>query len=50
LDGAWFRPVNRHEIFKEKTVEELNTQIVSLEGEIGAEILTSAFRSRKTIS
>ena len=45
-----FRPVDRHEIVKEKTVEELNAQLVSLVGENGAEMLISAFRSRKSIS
>ena len=28
LDRAGFRPVDRHEIVKEKTVEELNAQLV----------------------
>ena len=32
LDRAGFRPVDRHEIVKEKTVEELNAQLVSLVG------------------
>ena len=50
LDRAGFRPVDRHEIVKEKTVEELNAQLVSLVGENGAEMLISAFRSRKSIS
>ena len=45
-----FRPVDRHEIVKEKTVEELNAQLVSLVGENGAEMLISAFKSRKSIS
>ena len=44
------RPVDRHEIVKEKSVEELNAQLVSLVGENGAEMLISAFRSRKSIS
>jgi len=48
LDRAGFRPVDRHEIVKEeKTVEELNAQLVSLVGENGAEMLRSAFRSKK---
>jgi hypothetical protein len=46
LDRAGFRPVDRHEIVKEK----LNTQLVSLVGENGAEMLISAFRSRRSIS
>ena len=44
------RPVDRHEIVKEKSVEELNAQLVSLVGENGAEMLISAFRSRRSIS
>ena len=43
---AGFRPVDRYEIVKEKTVEELNAQLVSLVGENGAEMLISAFKSR----
>ena len=50
LDRAGFRPVDRHEIVKEKSVEELNAQLVSLVGENGAEILISAFKSRRSIS
>ena len=50
LDRAGFRPVDRHEIVKEKTVEELNAQLVSLVGENGAEMLISSFRSRRSIS
>ena len=50
MDRAGFRPVDRHEIVKEKTVEELNAQLVSLVRENGAEMLISAFRSRKSIS
>ena len=50
LDRAGFRPVDRHEIVKEKSVEELNAQLVSLVGDDGAEMLISAFRSRKSIS
>ena len=50
LDRAGFRHVDRHEIVKEKSVEELNAQLVSLVGENGAEMLISAFRSRKIIS
>ena len=47
---ASFRPVDRHEIVKDKSVEELNAQLVSLLGENGAEMLISAFRSRRSIS
>jgi len=50
LDRAGFRPVDRHEIVKQKSVEELNAQLVSLVGENGAEMLISGFRSRRSIS
>ena len=50
LDRAGFRPVDRHEIVKHKSTEELNAQLVSLVGEDGAEMLISAFRSRRSIS
>ena len=50
LDRAGFRPVDRHEIVKEKSVEELNAQLVSLVGENGAEMLIGAFKSRRSIS
>jgi len=50
LDRAGFRPVDRHEIVKEKTVEGLNAQLVSLVKENGAEKLISTFRSRRSIS
>ena len=49
LDRAGFRPVDRHEIVKEKSVEELNAQLVSLVGENGAQMLISAFTSRRSI-
>ena len=35
---------------KEKSVEELNAQLVSLVGNDGAEMLISAFKSRGSIS
>ena len=50
LDRAGFRPVDRHEIVKEKSVEELNAQLVSLVGENGAEMLISDLKSRRSIS
>ena len=50
LDRAGFRLVDRHEIVKEKSVEELNAQLVSLVGESGAEMLKNAFRSMRSIS
>ena len=50
LDRAGFRPVDRHEIVKEKSVEELNAQLVSLVGENGVQLLVGALRSRRNIS
>ena len=50
LNRAGFRLFDRHEIVKEKSVEELNAQLVSLVGENGAEMLISAFKSRRSIS
>ena len=50
LDRAGFRPVDRHEIVKEKSVEELNAQLVSLVGENRANMLISAFKSKRRIS
>ena len=50
LNKAGFRPVDRYKIVKQKSVEELNAQLVSLVGEIGAELLVGALRSRRSIS
>ncbi len=50
LDRAGFRPVDRHEIVKEKSVEKLNAQLVSLVGNDGAEMLISAFKTMRSIS
>ena len=50
LDRAGFRHADRHEIVREKSVEELNAQLVSLVGENGAELLVGALRSRRSIS
>ena len=50
IDRAGFRPVNRHEIVKERTIVKLNAQLVSLVGENGAEMLISPFKSSKSIS
>ena len=50
LDRAGFRPVDRHEIVRDKSIEELNAQLVSLVGENGAELLVGALRSRISIS
>ena len=50
LDRAGFRPVDRHEVVKDKSVEELNAQLVRLVGENGAETLISSFKSRRSIS
>ena len=41
---------DRHGIVKEKTVEKLNAQLVSLVGENGAVMLISPFKSSKSIS
>ena len=49
-DRAGFRPVDRHEIVREKSIEELNAQLVSLVGDDGAELLVGALRSRRSIS
>jgi hypothetical protein len=50
LDRAGFRPVDRHEIVRDKSIEELNAQLVSLVGEDGAQLLVGALRSRRSIS
>ena len=50
LDRTGFRTVDRHEIVKEKSVEELDAQLASLVGENGDEMLISAFRNRRSIS
>ena len=50
LDRAGFRPVDRQEIVKHKSIEELNAQLVSLVGENRAELLVGALRSRRSIS
>jgi hypothetical protein len=50
LDRVGFRPVDRYEIVRDKSVEELNAQLVSLVGEDGAELLVGALRSRRSIS
>ena len=50
LDRAGFRPVDRHEIVRDKSIEELNAQLVSLVGDDGAELLVGALRSRRSIS
>ena len=42
LNRAGFRPVDRHEIVKQKSVEELNAQLVSLIGENGPQLLVGA--------
>ena len=48
LNRTGFRPVDRHEIVKEKAVEELNAQLVGLLGENRAEMLISAFKRRRS--
>ena len=50
LERAGFVPVDRQEIVKQKSVEELNAQLVSLVGENGAELFVGALRSRRSIS
>jgi hypothetical protein len=50
LDRAGFRPVDRHEIVKHKSVEELNAQFVSLVAENGAQLLVGALISKRSIS
>ena len=50
MNAGWsqktsFSQVDRHEIVKDKSVEELNAQLVSLVGENGAELLVGAIRS-----
>jgi hypothetical protein len=47
---ADFRTVDRHEIVKEKSIEELNAQLVCLVVENSVEMLISAFRNRRSIS
>ena len=43
LDRADFRPFDKHEIVKHKSIEELNAQLVSLVGENGgADMLINA--------
>ena len=39
LDREEFRSIDRNEIVKENSVEELNAQLVSIVGENGAEML-----------
>ena len=56
MNAGWsqnisFSQVDRHEIVKDKSFEELNAQLVSLVGENGAELLVGgAIRSRRSIS
>ena len=55
MNAGWsqktsFSQVDRHEIVKDKSVEELNAQLVCLVGENGAELLVGAIRSRRSIS
>ena len=55
MNAGWsqktsFSQVDRHEIVKDKSVEELNAQLVSLVGANGAELLVGTIRSRRSIS
>ena len=47
LDRAGFRPVDRHEIAKEKSVEELNAQLVSLVEENGGRDANQCFQKQE---
>ena len=47
LDRAGFRPVDRHEIVKEKSVEELKAQLVSLVGENGGRDADKCFQKQE---
>jgi len=49
LDRAGFRTVERHEIVKHKSVEELNAQLFSLVGANGADLLVGAIRRKRSI-
>ena len=49
LYRAGFRQVNRHEIVKQKSVEELNAQLLNLIGDNVAKMLMSDFKSRRRI-
>ena len=49
LDRAGFRPFDRHEIVKQKYVEELNAQFFMLVGANDAELLVGTVRSRRSI-
>ena len=42
-----FSQVDRHEIVKDKSVEELNAQLVSLVGENEAEMLIKCFQKQE---
>ena len=47
LDRAGFRTVDRHETVKEKSVEELNAQLVSLVGENGGRDANKRFQKQE---
>jgi hypothetical protein len=50
LDRDGVRPVDRHEIVRDKSIEELNSQLVSLVGDDGAKLLVGTLRNRRSIS
>jgi len=50
LNIAGFRTIDRHEIAKEKNIEELNVQLVSMVGHNDAEMIVSVFITRGNIS
>ena len=47
MKNARFRPVDRHEIVKDKSVEELNAQLVSLVGENGGRDANKCFQKQE---
>jgi len=47
LDRAGFRPIDIHEIVKQKSVEELNAQLVSLVGDDGARDANKCFQKQE---
>ena len=50
LDRAGFRPVDRHEIVKDKSIKELNSQHVGLVGENGGRVFNRCFKKQGKIS
>ena len=51
LDRAGFKPADRHEMIgKQKSVDELNKELVDLVGEDGANLMLSGMRARRSHS